>query len=158
MDAIEYPYRPDGWEKIIYPMPAFPTLAASDVGRSSVWYQEVLGFADVFTLRGRDGMPMLAHLRWCVYGDVLLTPARGAMDGARGLGISLNFAATDVDALAERIRSRGSTVHEGPVVRPWNARELVVLDPDGYRVCLTAPVAGEGERFEAVMGRVRDGQ
>ena len=154
MDAIEYPYRPGGWDKMIYPMPAFPTLAASDVARSSAWYQEVLGFADVFTLRGHDGSPMLAHLRWCVYADVLLVPARGRIDGA---GVSLNFATVDIDESASRIRARGAEIHEGPVVRPWNARDLVMLDPDGYRLTFTAPLPGEGERFDEVMAKARNG-
>ncbi len=117
MGAIEWPYRPEGWETVICAMPAFPTLAATDVARSSAWYQEVLGFAEVFTLRGRNGVPMLAHLRWCVYGDVLLTPTRGAVDGVRGVGISLNFAAADVDAVAERgVRAT--------VIERENARQL----------------------------------
>jgi len=85
--APEYPYRQDGWEKQIYPMPSFPLLAVSDMERSSRWYQDVLGFADVFTMRGRDGAPLLAHLRWCTYADILLTPTRAPSIGAR-VGVS----------------------------------------------------------------------
>ena len=48
----------------IYPMPSFPILAVADVAASSRWYQEVLGFAHIFTMPGPGGVAGLAHLRW----------------------------------------------------------------------------------------------
>ena len=56
----------------IYPMPAFPILNASDLAASARWYQEALGFRHVFTMRGPGGQPLLVHLRWVKYADVLL--------------------------------------------------------------------------------------
>src|SRR5689334_4160929 len=140
MDRIpQYPYRADGWEREIYPMPSFPMLAVTDVERSSRWYQDTLGFADVFTMRCLDGTPLLAHLRWCTFADLLLTASRSPMDGPRGRGITLNFAGASADDVAERARSAGAEVAEGPIDRPWNARDVTILDPDGYRLTFTAP-------------------
>lgn len=34
----------------IYPMPSFPTLIVTDLGASSEFYQETLGFKHVFTM------------------------------------------------------------------------------------------------------------
>src|SRR6476661_10817617 len=52
-----YAYRPEGWGTDIYPMPAFPQLVASDIAASSRWYPDVLGFADVFTMKLPNGAP-----------------------------------------------------------------------------------------------------
>lgn len=161
--AYRSPYRPDAWERDIYPMPSFPTLSVSDLERSWRWYQSALGFADVFTMRSPDGRPVIAHLRWCLFGDVLLMPDRAPIETPRGRGITLNFSAEDVDPIAERAREAEATIIEGPVDRPWNTRDVTVLDPDGYRLNFTAPQpqmlerarSGQMEGFDAVIARLR---
>lgn len=159
--APQYPYRAAGWEREIYPMPSFPMLAVTDVERSSRWYQETLGFADVFTMRSREGVTLLAHLRWCTFADVLLTAARTPIETPRGLGITLNFAAVSADDVAERARGRGATIVDGPTDRPWNARDVTIADPDGFRLTFTAPqphvLRDDRPSLDAVMARVRDG-
>ena len=142
----------------IYPMPMFPTLSVADVGASVRWYSEVVGFGTVFVLPGADGGPVLAHLRWRKYADLLLVPDSES-DGEciKGAGVSLSFLAGSlrVDAMAERLASRGATVMEGPVTRPWNTREIVVVDPDGYRLVFFEPV-DVGRDFDEVMESVTD--
>ena len=160
MDRIpQYPYRPDGWEREIYPMPACPLLNVTDVERSSRWYQETLGFADVFTLRGADGRPLLAHLRWCTFADLLLTASRSPIDAPRGRGVALNFATVSADDIATRARAAGAEIVDGPTDRPWNARDVTVADPDGYRLTFTAPqphlLTERRPAFDEVMERVR---
>lgn len=158
----QFPYRAEGWEREIYPMPSFPLLAVSDVERSSRWYQETLGFADVFTLRGNSGQALLAHLRWCTHADLLLSPGRTAIDGPRGLGVTLNFSTVSADDVAERARTAGATIVDGPSDRPWNARDVTIADPDGYRLTFTAPqsqvVEGGVPSFDEVMARAREGR
>lgn len=118
-----------------YPMPSFPMLAVADLAASSRWYQEALGFADVFTMRGPDGMPVLVHLRWRKYADLLLRPS-GPTTEKKGAGITLNFAANEsleaLDALAERARAAGARFIQEPGDRPWNVRDFTVADPDGF--------------------------
>ena len=151
-----HPYRPDGWEHDIYGMPTFPMIAASDLAASSRWYQDVLGFADVFTMRGPDNRPLLAHLRWSKWADVLITQARVPVEPPRGRGITLNFMTLDVDALAERARAAGANVLEGPVDRPWNARDFTIADPDGYRLNFTGPSSSAARMsFDEVIERAR---
>jgi len=151
-----HPYRTDGWEREIYPMPAFPVIVTSDLAESSRWYQTVLGFADVFTMRGADDRPQLAHLRWSKWGDVLLSQARTAIEAPRGQGITLNFMALDVDDIAERARAAGANVLEGPVDRPWNARDVTIADPEGYRLNFTGPSKSAARMsFDDVINRVR---
>jgi len=121
-----------------YPMPSFPTLAVADVAASSRWYQDVLGFALVFTMPGPGGVPGLAHLRWAKYADVLLR-ASPPLEGQKGIGIALNYAVGDgaLDALAERARKAGATFIQEPGDRPWNARDFTVADPDGFALTFT---------------------
>src|SRR4029078_10505015 len=158
--AASYPYRGEGWERQIYPMPAFAMLLVSDVEKSSRWYQETLGFAAGVTMRGRDGVPLLAHLRWCTYGDLLLTPNRTPSDEPRGLGVRLNFATVSADDIATRAREAGAHIVDGPADRPWNARDVTVADPDGYRLTFTAPqphvVSDARPSFDQLMSKVRD--
>ncbi len=158
-----YPYRPEGWATDIYPMPAFTQLAVPDIERSSQWYQQVLGFADVFTLRGRDGTPLFAHLRWCTFGDVLLVPGGPDAGEPRGRGITLYFSAADVDEIAARAARHRVVPLDGPADRPWNTREVAFADPDGYRLAFATPTAelrariaaGTVERLEVIVERWR---
>src|SRR4051812_44221104 len=57
----------------IYPMPSFPMLNVSDLAASSRWYQEVLAFRHIFTIPGPGNAPLVVHLRWAKYADLLLT-------------------------------------------------------------------------------------
>ena len=122
------------------------------------WYSEVLGFGTVFVLPGADGAPVLGHLRWRTYADVLLVPDGAESRGRKGLGVSLSFLVGDssVDAMAERLMGLGVELDEGPVTRAWNTREIVVMDPDGYRLVFFEAVDVE-RSFEDVMGDVGSG-
>ena len=152
-----HPYHTDGWEHEIYPMPMFPMIVASDLAVSSQWYQQVLGFADVFTMRGPDERPLLAHLRWSRWADVLITQARSPLETPRGQGITLNFMTLEVDDLAARARAAGADILEGPIERPWNARDVTIADPDGYRLNFTGPSSNKARMsFDDVMKRARD--
>jgi catechol 2,3-dioxygenase-like lactoylglutathione lyase family enzyme len=139
-----------------YPMPAFPTLSASDLKVSKRFYVEGLGFNHVFTIPGSDGQPVVEHIRFARYADVLLErdPFPIDLDGpARGRGIHLTFslalAGRNADEFAERARSFGADL-EGPIERAWNAREVIVSDPDGYILVFTEPL-DVNKMFDEVM-------
>lgn len=142
----------------IYPMPMFPTLAVRDVGASVGWYSEALGFGTVFVLPGSDSEPVLAHLRWRKYADLLVVPEEAESSDRKGVGVSLSFLVGDmsVDAMAERLVGLGVELAEGPVTRAWNTREIVVVDPDGYRLVFFEAV-DVGRSFDDVMESVRGG-
>ena len=130
----------------IYQMPLFPTLVVDDVEASSNFYQNALGFKNVFTMPGPDGKPSLVHLRWVKYADVLITRSRYSQElpEPKGVGVSLNFNMLehfdgDMDAFARYAREHGANVI-GPVDQPWNVREVTVLDPDGYKLIFSMPV------------------
>ncbi len=121
-----------------YPMPAFVKLIVSDLERSMDWYERILGFRRVYLMPGPNGDPILAHLRFARYADLLLTPS--AAPSEAGAGVTLCYTMPEqrtVDDLAEQLRQHGHTPEEGPIDRPWNVRELIVCDPDGYRLSFT---------------------
>jgi catechol 2,3-dioxygenase-like lactoylglutathione lyase family enzyme len=139
-----------------YPMPSFVTLSVEDVTESATWYQSVLGFRVVFTMPGPDGKAVLAHLRYSKYADVLLAATRNPVPKPHGAGVQLNFKLTDhtIDDRASQVRNRWAHV-EGPVTQPWNARELYVTDPDGYRLAFVQQ-ADASLGIEDVVEKVRD--
>lgn len=144
-------------EEKFYPMPAFPTLSVNDLTASTQWYQDVLGFRLVFTMPGPAGQPVLTHLRWAKYADLLLVPDKKQerLAGPKGTGITLTFAMTGehVDQMAERAKSLGAMIAAGPLTQPWNTREVTILDPDGYRLIFTQQ-ADENLTMEQIIENV----
>jgi catechol 2,3-dioxygenase-like lactoylglutathione lyase family enzyme len=117
------------------PLTAFTKLLVLDLEASARFY-EALGF----TREGADGT--FVHLRWPGAGDVFLVgaPTGVRIDGKRGWGVLLGFImkGDTVDALAERATKLSAPV-QGPETQPWHTRELVVTDPDGYRLNFIEP-------------------
>jgi catechol 2,3-dioxygenase-like lactoylglutathione lyase family enzyme len=126
-----------------YLMPMFVRLTVADVEASRDWYQQVLGFKSVF-----DIPHTVAHLRGSRYQDVLIV--KGEPAGAPGQGVTLSFTwSRSVDELVRQVQAAGGKVIDGPVDRPWNARELVLEDPNGYRLSFSQPIADK--EFEEVL-------
>lgn len=116
------------------PLKNFLKLLVLDQKASATFY-ETLGFTRV----GADGT--FIHLRWQDSGDVLLvaTPTGVRIDAKRGYGVLICFTSeTDVDVLAERAKSLNAPM-QGPETQPWHTRDLIVTDPDGYRLNFVQP-------------------
>src|SRR5688572_14237231 len=101
----------------------------------------------IFTLQGLVGGLAFFHLRCLKYADLCLWPlqvAKNLLD-PKAVGVSLNFSMFDrfdasVDTLAEQARKLGANIVSGLLDRPWNVRELMILDPDGYQLVFSAPL------------------
>ncbi len=123
----------------IYVMPAFATLAVSNLERSRRWYVEGLGFALLAEIPGPSGDVALMHLRRWRYQDLLLVPARSPLSStARGIRLTFSAHGTDLDALVAQARATGGGSVEGPAATPWNTLDVLARDPDGYEVVFTA--------------------
>ncbi len=134
----------------IYPMPMFVQFAVGDVDASTDWYRDTAGFRTVAPL------PEIAHLRYRKYADVMLVPSdeTGAQERPperNGMSLYLNVADERVDDVFERAQSHDATVVSEPAETLWNTRELVLADPDGYRLVFTEPIDTDLE-FDAVIG------
>ncbi len=138
----------------IYVMPAFATLRVSDLAASRRWYVEGLGFAVLAEVPGPSGSVALLHLRRWRYQDLLLAPGRSPdVQPARGIRLTFSAHTTDLDALVAQARAMGSAVGgalEGPSATPWNTRDVVARDPDGYEVVFTSPLPMEAHDPEFV--------
>ncbi|RAV10129.1 VOC family protein [Paenibacillus contaminans] len=128
-----------------YPMPMFVKLNVRDLEKSVKWYREAVGFEAVFVMQG------MAHLRGAKYQDVMLL-AGGAADEEKGIGVVINFSTDDIESLADQARNAKAEIVEGPVIRPWNAKELVIQDIDGYIITFSAPIDIHKKFDEAIDG------
>jgi catechol 2,3-dioxygenase-like lactoylglutathione lyase family enzyme len=122
------------------------TLFIEDVPRSKDFYQNVFGAelihededAVAFTF-DNTGINLLrasaAH--------ELIAPAMvgGETDGAR---VQFTIGVDDVDAMCEELVSRGVTLLNGPMDRPWGIRTASFTDPDGHiwEIAHRLPAAG----------------
>ena len=114
---------------------AYPKLLVTDPDRTVRFYMN-LGF----TLVHRD--PLFAHLRWAPRADLYLvsTPAGLTLEGRRGVGIILCFDARDhrLEEFALIAQAAGASI-DGPRDTPWHTRELMLADPEGYRLSFVVP-------------------
>jgi catechol 2,3-dioxygenase-like lactoylglutathione lyase family enzyme len=122
----------------VYPMPFFVALTVKDVAASTAWYRDVLGFVVMFAIP--PAQPMMSHIRWIKFADLMLYPAAEQLT-APGQGVKLNFQVWPediaLDELAAQMKAMGAEIIEGPVDRPWNTRDFIVHDPDGYLLTFT---------------------
>ena len=115
---------------------AFVKLLVTDSARSVAFY-EALGFERV------SAEPPFVHLRWAEVLDVYLVtpPPQLKLEGRRGTGVLIGVRAEaphSVDEVLLRAQAQGAAV-DGPTVQPWFTRELIVTDPDGYRLNFIEP-------------------
>jgi predicted lactoylglutathione lyase len=122
----------------IYPMPAFVSVIARDLGATVAFFTAALDFAVMFAGPEVDGIPVLVHLRRARYQDLLI---RQGAAGPASDAMTVAFAAADaaaVDALQARVERAGGRVVSGAADTPWNTHDLTVADPDGNRFTFTA--------------------
>lgn len=127
-----------------YQMPSYTTLMVADLNLSTRWYCDILGFTLISQMPGANGDPIMSHLRWAPHADLILVAEgpNALIATIKGAGVTLNFTALreSVDAIAERVRRAGNVQISGPHNRPWQAREVIVIDPSGYRLNFTEPL------------------
>ena len=136
MDGKDYTLQTDTEE--IYAMPFFAKLLVDDVGRSTEWYVEALGFRALFVMPHQStGEPYMAHLRRGKYQDIMLV--HGVCNHNRDIeGIVLTFSfGENIDAFAYGANEAGAEVVGGPANTSWNTREVTLRDPDGYLLTFT---------------------
>jgi hypothetical protein len=116
-------------EKIIRFERAVPQFTVPDVVRAAEYYRDVLGFKisgywstpPVFAIVERDEVELFFNR--ADQSEVRTGRARGAYDAY--------FHINGVEALAIELRALGADIIEGPVVRIYGQRELVVRDCNG---------------------------
>jgi catechol 2,3-dioxygenase-like lactoylglutathione lyase family enzyme len=111
-----------------------PHFVVPDVVRAAEHYRDKLGFEivgyfakpPVFATVRRDGL--VIHLGKS--SDGKSAPGSAHRQEAVDAYIWLD----DVDALYAELKQRGADIVEGPVQRIYGCREIVVRDPDGFKI------------------------
>ena len=120
----------ESWPKGIYAV----TLFVEDLGAAKQFYQDVFGLPVVFE-----------DANSCVYDigethiNLLKTTEAGTLIGpatvaTRDAGNRFVFTihVDDVDAMCAQLTSRGVTLLNGPMDRPWGVRTASFSDPGGH--------------------------
>ncbi|WP_100330003.1 VOC family protein [Bacillus xiapuensis] len=138
-----------------YLMPFFVKLAVSNMEHALKWYKEVGSFSSIYELPDGEGRVVMAHIRREAYQDIMLVEQPDT-NAARGQGVMLNFTVDDVAPLFKQAEEINAEIIEGPIDRPWNARELVLKDPDGYLLTFSMQI-DKGKSFDEVAEQIKVG-
>jgi catechol 2,3-dioxygenase-like lactoylglutathione lyase family enzyme len=112
-----------------------PSIVVSNLEKSLEFYRGKLGFGDpgvwgeppCFAMLNRNGFDLMLTL---AENESLVRP-----NGPHGIW-DLYLGIADVAAEAEALQSAGVKLERGPEDAFYGMREIEVLDPDGYRICL----------------------
>ncbi len=123
-----------------------PLLQVFDMPTSLAFYRDVLGF------RVEQAAPSGERCDWCLLrlGDTELMlntqyeqhERPPHPNAARSIGhgdVALYFRCADLDGAYAHLESRGVDV-DPPIVRDYGMRQVYCRDPDGYVLCLQAPI------------------
>jgi uncharacterized glyoxalase superfamily protein PhnB len=115
-----------------------PALTVNDLAASVAWYRDVLGFIVAEEFRREDRVMGVRLTAGTV--DFLLGQDDFAKGRDRKKGVALRLYAItgqDIDQLAAAIKERGGELAQEPQDQPWGARDLAVVDPDGFVISIS---------------------
>lgn len=118
------------WAKGIYAI----TLFEEDLEAAKTFYQKVFElpvvFEDAHSCVFKMGETLLNLLR-ISEASGLIAPGRVA-ERETGARYQYTIAVDDVDAMCERLKTRGVVLLNGPMDRPWGIRTACFMDPGGH--------------------------
>jgi catechol 2,3-dioxygenase-like lactoylglutathione lyase family enzyme len=108
-----------------------PTLRIKELERSRRFYVDGLGFRVDWEWRHEPGFPAFVQV------------SRAGMrlylsehEGDCPAGALVHLYVSDVDGWQAELLTRGIVAEHAPVDRPWGNREMLLLDPDGNKLCV----------------------
>ncbi|MFC6293410.1 glyoxalase [Macrococcus epidermidis] len=115
-----------------YQMPLFNKILVRDIEKAEKWYLHTLGFQSVFKFRNEENEVIMNHLRLMKYQDIMLIQSD---DFTSGNGCFINTLVNDIETISKSISDM--YVLQPLEQMPWNAKEMTIIDPDGYQITLT---------------------
>ncbi len=117
---------------------AVPVIATADIASTIDFYTERLGFSEhfiygdppVYAAVERDGV-----LLYLTFDPPLVSTLKSS-----GLHPDVFLWVKDVDKAFAEHRRRGAKIVEEIADRPWDARQYVIEDPNGYRLKIAEPI------------------
>lgn len=117
------------------------SLTVRDLAASRDWYRDALGFAVDREIEREGTLRAIAIRAGAV--RLMLNQDDGAkgQDRVKGAGLSLMITTRqDIDAIAARVRARGTPFITEPQDTPWGSRVFRVADPDGFVLVVSTPL------------------
>ena len=118
-----------------------PMIVVASVDAVRNYYVDRLGFSHVMGMVGKDG-----QLDFCtvVMGEARIMFMRGPGDNPSPAGkqpVEIYLEVEDVDALHNRLKTKGVTISDPLTLQWWGDRTFKVLDPNGYEIWFYTNVA-----------------
>jgi predicted enzyme related to lactoylglutathione lyase len=115
-----------------------PQFIVPDVVAAAEYYRDVFGFQilgyfldpPVFAMVARDAAEI--H-----FGKADSAAPASPNVTRRKIATDVYIWVTDLDTLHAELKQRGAKIIEGPIMRVYNCYELVVEDPNGFRLCFS---------------------
>jgi uncharacterized glyoxalase superfamily protein PhnB len=121
-----------------------PTLTVNDISASIAWYRDVLGFV-VLDEMMHEGQLLGAAMK-AGNVEILLGQDDWAQGRERSKGVGFRLycvSVQDIDQIAADIKARGGKLAHEPTDQPWGARDLAIIDPDGFKISISTGVSEE---------------
>lgn len=133
-----------------YKMPLFNKLLVREIEKAEKWYHHTLVFQSVFKFRNEENEVIMNHLRLRKYQDIMLIQSN---DFSSGNGFFINLLVDDIETIVKSISEKYVLQPLGQM--PWNAKEMTIVDPDGYQITLTESNIKD-EDFKKLMNSVSE--
>ncbi|UBH22404.1 VOC family protein [Macrococcus armenti] len=128
-----------------YQIPLFNKILVKDIKKAEKWYRHTLGFQSIFKFRNENNEVIMNHLRLEKYQDIMLIQS---VDFKSGNGCFINILVDDIETIAKSISEK--YVLQSLEQMPWNAKEMTIVNPNGYQITLTESNISD-EDFENLM-------
>jgi catechol 2,3-dioxygenase-like lactoylglutathione lyase family enzyme len=109
-----------------------PQFIVPDVVATAEYYRDVLGFQIVDYFLDPPVHAIVSRGFTQVFFALANETAGVSNRALKPVGLDAYFRVTGLERLAEEFRGKGATILEGPVVRVYQLRELVVQDCNGF--------------------------
>ncbi len=127
-----------------------PLLVVADLQRAIDFYCNKLGFAEprvhgeppCFAMINRNGFELMLSLA----GDAESIRPNGP-NGVWDMYICVDHIADEIEA----ITAAGATIESGPRDMPYQMREIEIVDPEGYRICLAEDISSPDEIWNGAL-------
>ncbi len=117
---------------------AVPVITTANVQATLDYYTQVLGFSEHFTYGEPPvyaGVKRDCMLLYISHDDKLAATLKSS-----GLHPDIFLWVQDVDDVFEEHKVRGAKIVEEISDRPWDARQYVIEDPNGYHLKIAEPI------------------
>lgn len=93
----------------------------------------------------------MTHLRGAKYQDLMLLKAEEVNTSDSFI---INLFSSDIYSIYQAALKNKTKIIQQPTVQPWNAKELILEDPDGYVFTVTESVDANKD-FDTVIDNVK---